>query len=262
MAPSERILGGCIVGHTINGRRVAGSVPSRPRSLATAPTSAAMTEHCICRSPVSPDDGTCQHSGKPLDPEQAAADEQAAAEEEPAATEEQAAARKKPVRPPRKRGPSLRAAMLRNAAITACAGIIVQDLVGSATVSGALLSQCVSLWSGFFAVLRFQWKFPIMLYPYFAKRLGADTAFMMILIAVVLSESASLTDWPVVYGEETAAYIETLPVVARLTSGMEPRWVPVAVLSTYAILFAIVHMGAAVLGSTIAFSMFCKRPRD
>lgn len=220
-----------------------------------------MTEQCTCGSPISPDAGTCQHSGKQLDPEQAA-EEQAAAEEDPAATEEQAAPRKKPVRPPAKRGPSLRAAMLRNAVITACAGIMVQDLVGSATITGALLSQCVSLWSGFFAVLLFQRRFPTVLYPNLAKRLGLDTGFMMILIAVVLSESASLIDWPVGYGEETAAYIETLPVVARLTSGMEPRWVPLAVLSIYSSLFALAHMFAAVFGGAIAFSMYSKRPPD
>lgn len=269
MSPLERIRDGCIVGHTIKGRIAAGRTPSRRQSLVTDPTAtpkAAMADNCTCGSPVSPDDRTCPNCGKPLDPEQEAAEEQAAAEQAAAAAElaarvERYLAWRESLRLPFRRGSILNGTLFYATMIPACAGVVVQELVSSAT-SSALLSHCVSLWAGVFAVLLFRLRLPTTLYPILARQMGLFTGLMMATIGIVLSEFASLTEWPAVYAEEAVAYIETLPVVARLTSWMDPRLVSIAVGQTHAISFVIVHIGVAVLGSAIAFSMFCKWPPD
>ncbi len=225
-----------------------------------------MTDNCTCGSPISPDDRTCPNCGKPLDPEQEAAEEQAAAEQAAAAAElaarvERFVAWRESLRLPFRRGSILNATLFSTTMIPACAGVVVQELVSSAT-SSALLSHCVSLWAGFFAVLLFRLRLPTTLYPILARQMGLFTGLMMGTIGIVLSEFASLTEWPGVYAEETVAYIKTLPVVAQLTSWMDPRLVSIAVGQTHAISFVIVHIGAAILGSAIAFSMFCKWPPD
>lgn len=273
-SPSERIRHGCSVGHTIKGRIAAGLISSRRQSLAAdpiAPPNAAMTDNCTCGSPISPDDRNCPNCGKPLDPEQAAAEEQAA--EEQAAAEQAAAAERaarveryvawrESLRLPFRRGSILNGTLFYTTMIAACTGVVVQELVGSAKISGALLSHCVSLWAGVLAVLLFRLRLPTTLYPILARQMGLFTGLMMATIGIVLSEFASLTEWPAVYGEETVAYIKALPVVARLTSWMDPQLVSIAVRQTHAISFLLVHVGAAVLGSAIAFSMFCKWPPD
>lgn len=270
MNPSERIRHGCIVGHTIEGRIAAGRTPSRRHALLTDPTAtpnSAMTDNCTCGSPVSPDDRTCPNCGKPLDPEQEAAEEQAAEEQAAAAAElaarvERYLAWRESLRLPFRRGSILNATLFYTTMIPACAGVVVQELVGSATISGALLSHCVSLWAGALAVLLFRLRLPTTLYPILARQMGLFTGLVMATIGIVLSEFASLTEWPAVYAEETVAHIKTLPVVARLSSWMDPRLVSIAVGQTHAISFFLVHMIAAVLGSAIAFSMFCKWPPD
>lgn len=220
-----------------------------------------MTDSCTCGSSVSPDDKTCPHCGKPLSPEQAAAEQQAAAEER-AATEAQATAQEQRGRDPFRRRPSLDGALLYPTVISGCVAVIVQDLVGGATVLASLVSLCVTLWAGFSAVLLFHLRFPYVLSRLLAYRMGLHTGIIMLVIAFVLGKFGSLTKWPIGYIVEAAPSIEALPVVAQLTSGMTPRVSSFVVVEAVSVLFGFFHTLVAVLGSFIAISLFPPRPRD
>ena len=255
MDPLERIRGGCIVGHTIEGRAAAGRIPSRRPSLATLsidPAGTEMPEHCTCGSPVSPDDSNCPLCGKPLSPEQAAAE----------AEQARAAEQKKQEREPWERRQTLKGVVFYTTAIPACAAVIVQDLVGAATVPAVLLSFCVSVWAGFVPVLLFHLKFPHALYPNLAYQMGLFAGIIMMLIAIALGMFGSLTKWPMGYIVEAAPHIMTHPVVTRLTSGMTPWWSTVVVLHIVSASFGLIHSAAALMGSVIAMWVFPHRPDD
>lgn len=252
------------VGHTINERTASGRIPSRRRSFAIPPITparAAMTDHCTCGSSVSSDDKACPHCGKPLAPKQAAAEQQAAADEQ-AATEAQATAQEQRDRDPFRRSPSLDGALLYPTVISACVAVIVQDFVGGATVLDSLVSLCVTLWAGFSSVLLFHLRFPGVLSPLLAYRMGLHTGIIMLVLAFVLGKFGSLTKWPIGYIVEAAPSIQALPVVAQLTSGMTPRVSSFVVIEAVSVLCGFFHTAVAVLGSVIAFALFPQRPRD
>lgn len=215
-----------------------------------------MPEHCTCGSPVSPDDSNCPLCGKPLSPEQAALEARAEAEQA------RAAEQKKNEREPWERRQTLKGVLFYTTVIPACVAVIVQDLVGAATVSAALLSLCVSVWAGFAPVLLFHLKFPHALYPNLAYKMGMAAGIIMMLIAIALGQFGPLTKWPLVYIIDAAPHVETLPVVARLTSGMTPRWSSLVVLQVVAASFGFFHSAAAILGSVIAMWIFPHRPDD
>lgn len=214
-----------------------------------------MSENCTCGSPVSPDDTNCPHCGKPLTPEQAAAEARAAAEEQ--ATEQE-----QRERDPWERRPTFTGVLLYTTLISAGMAVIAQDLISSATVSAALLSLGVSLWAGFTAVMLFHWKFPGVLSVSLARKIGTIAGLAMMIIAVALDELGSLTVWPREPIEGAFAYFQAQPVAARLASSVTPLWSAAIVMQTCALSFAAIHAVAAMLGGLVAHSIFRRRPTD
>ena len=216
-----------------------------------------MSENCTCGSPVSPDDRNCPHCGKPLSPEQAAAEARAAAEEQ--AEKEKEERRERELW---ERRPTFGGVLLYTTLISASMAVIAQDLISSATVSAALLSLAVSLWAGFSAVMLFHWKFPGVLSLSLARKIGTLAGLVMMIIAVSLDEFGSLTEWPREPIEGAVAYFQAQPVAARLASSVTPLWSKAIVMQTCALSFCVIHAVAATLGGLVAHSIFRRGPTD
>lgn len=251
---TERIRDRCVITDTIEGRTVAGRIPPWRLSLATSPINPVgveMPEDCTCGSPVSPDDTNCPHCGRPLSPEQAER-EAAEAREIAAKLRELEEAEKHFARGPWAPNCSALGVLVNTTLIPACAAVIVQNHVAAATIPATLLTLCVSLWAGFAAVTLYHWKFPKFLYPDMARFLGVITGLLVVIISWVLDAFSAVADWPLRSLLHATAYVQTLPIAARLPPWVTPDQSVLLALSICALSFGFFHAIAATLGSIIA----------
>lgn len=206
-----------------------------------------MTYHCTCGSPVSQDDKACPQCGKPFGAEQA---------------QEQPATQEQPDYYPWEPRHILKGALLYTVLIPAGIAVIVHDLVGAATFSAILLSFGVTLWAGFLGVTLFHWKYPSVLDVYLARILGT----MIGLMTSVIEMTFRIVDAPAEYLHEylelSNAYFETLPVVVRMFSSLDPELASSLVLQISLISGCVFQAAAATVGSLVAIAIYRRRRKD
>ena len=212
-----------------------------------------MTYHCTCGSPVSQDDTTCPHCGKPFGTEQA--QEQPEAEEQPAKQEQ-------PDYDPWVPRHILNGALLYTVLIPASIAVIVHDLVGAASVSAVLISFGVSLWAGFLSVTLFHWKYPSVLDVVLARGLGMLAGLVISLIETVFRMFGVPTEYLDDYLVLSNAYIETIPVVIRMSSSLDPELASSLVLQISLLTGCILHALTATVGGLVAIAIYRRRRKD
>ena len=215
-----------------------------------------MTDHCTCGSPLSAEDKACPNCGKPVGPEQSVPEESQESQEPKERLEPSGLRVEKPL------SDVFVGAVLYSAAIPASGAVMLQDLIGSATLTTTLLSLAVSLGAGFFTVRLVRWAFRTARYPKFPFDMGKLTGLMIVVLALGLSTFGELTATPNEYVEVTVAYLERLPAMAQVTSQMTPELFSALATQAGYLSFALFHLVAAMLGSIICDAFQQARAKD
>ena len=156
----------------------------------------------------------------------------------------------------------LNGALIYTALIPACIAVIVHDLVGAASVSAVLISFGVSLWAGFLSVTLFHWKYPSVLDVVLARGLGMLAGLVISLIETVFRMFGVPTEYLDDYLVLSDAYIETIPVVIRMSSSLDPELASSLVLQISLLTGCILHALAATVGGLIAIAIYRRRRKD
>lgn len=215
-----------------------------------------MTDHCTCGSPLSADDKACPHCGKPVGPEQSVPEESQKSEEPEERLEPSGLRAEKPL------SDVFVGAVLYSALIPASTAVMVQDLIGSATITTTLLSLAVSLVAGFCTVTLVRWAFRTARYARFPFDMGKLTGLMIVVLALGLSSFGELTAAPNEYVEVAVAYLERLPSIAEVSSQMTPELFSALATQAGYLSFALFHLVAAMLGSIICDAFQQARAKD
>lgn len=216
-----------------------------------------MSHHCTCGASLSADDTACPHCGKPVSADPASSKP---ADPEQSVPEERL--ERSGLRAEKDIGDVFVGAVLYSTLIPASTAVMIQDLVGSATVPTTLLSIAVSFGAGFSTVTMVRWAFRTARYSRFPFDMGKLTGLMIVVIALTLSMYGELTEAPKEYVAVAGAYIERLPIAARLSSQMAPELYSALVENACFLSFAVFHLAAAVLGSVLCDAIQQAAARD
>lgn len=212
-----------------------------------------MTDHCTCGSPLSADDKACPQCGKPVGPEQSVPEESQEPEER---LEPSGLRAEKPL------ADVFVGAVLYSTMIPASSAVMLQDLIGSATLTTTLLSLTVSLVAGFCTVTLVRWAFRTARYAKFPFDMGRLTGLMIVVLALGLSSFGELTAAPREFVEVTVECLATLPIGVRVSSQMTPELFAALANQAGYVSFLFFHLAAAMLGSIICDAFQQARAKD
>lgn len=212
-----------------------------------------MTDNCTCGSPLSPEAEACPHCGKPVGPEQSVPEKKEEPEErlEPSGLRTEKAISDVFV-----------GAVLYSTLIPASTAVLLQDFIGSASLTATLVSLAVSLLAGFYTVTLVRWTFRTARYAKFPFDMGKLTGLMIVVIALALSINGELTEAPKEYVATAVAYLEGLPSVARVSSQMTPELFSALADQIAYLSFFLFHLVAAMIGSVICDAFHLVTAKD
>lgn len=216
-----------------------------------------MTLHCTCGSSLSTDDEACPHCGKPVAPGPADVEPVAPEQSVPEERLDPSGLRvEKPI------GDVFVGAVLYSMLIPASTAVMIQDLIGSATVPTTLLSLGVSFCAGFCTVTLVRWAFRTARYSEFPFDMGKLTGLMIVVLALGLSTYGELTETPKEYVAVAGAYLGRLPIAVRASSQMAPELYAALVENICFLSFAVFHLAAAMLGSVLCDAIQQAKAKD